>query len=346
MKQIIFGIFGLLAAVSLFAQSDLQNVAAIVNIIRPEPITVSQFRIEVERMERTTGRILTQDERFQVLNDIINEKLILQAAERDGVIITDDELTHHLQQVGSGMVQQIGRQFTDDEFTQFIMNLSGLSVEDFKEHLRNQLIIQKYLILKSSILSNISRPTEEEITTEYNLIKHLLVRPETIRVFIIQVPYGPNAASRTAARIFIDRLSEEIDFNPIKFDEVAARSVEPNSGYQAGYLGYLSRNVEANARNQEFIKFAFSLQQDQISSVIDSGLGFQIIKIKEKYDFKYLELDDIIQLGSTITVREYLEQIVLNKKQQAAFTQAKQELITDLRITGRTFQIIESNLNW
>jgi hypothetical protein len=56
-------------------------------------------------------------------------------------------------------------------------------------------------------------------------------------------------------------------------------------------------------------------------------------------------MDDIVQLGTRITVREYIGQLMLNQRQQQILAQASQELVTELR-TGRTFQIFENNLNW
>jgi len=345
-RTIFFVILGSFLAVSGFAQLNLQP-AAIVNLIRSEPITVGQLRAEVERMEQSAGRRLTQAERLQVLDVMINERLALQAAERDRVSVTENELNQQIQQLRASMAEQIGRQPTDAEFNQAIREQTGLDMNAFREQIRRQMITQKYLLSKKEALINSIRvPTEDEIRSLFNISRSQFVRPETVRFSMIQVPYGADAASRTRARTLADSLIREIGTNPSKFDEVAARSVVPNSGYQAGDAGYLPRNQEAqNVVGQDFMNIAFSLRQGEVSRLIEGVQGFQIIKITENYAFKSLELDDLVQFGTTITVRDYIGQYLLNQRQQEIVTQASQELVTELR-AGRTFQVFENNLNW
>jgi len=346
MKQILFVILVLLTAVTGFSQADLQP-AATVNLIRTEPITVRQLRFEVERMEKGTNRTLSHAERLQVLDVIINERLCLQAAERDRVIITDNEVNQQMQAFRSNMTQYLGRQPTDAEFAQAVMNESGLEVNAFRDQLRRQMIVQKYLMSKKGDMINSVRvPTEQEINTEYNLLKSDLVRPETIRFSMIQVPYGPDSASRTSARTLMDTLVRRINNDPSRFDEVAADHAIPNSGYVAGDAGFLPRNQEARQIvGQAFMDVAFALRQGQVSRLIEGQNGFQIIKVTENYASKQLELNDIFQLGTRVTVREYIGQLMLNQRQQATLAQASQELIVELR-TGRSFQIFENNIRW
>ena len=346
MKRILLFILGLLTAVSGFSQSNMQT-AATVNLIRTEQITVGQLRTEVERMETAGGRALTQSERLQVLDVMINERLVMQAAERDRISITENEVNQQIQQLRGALAQQLGRQPTEAEFAQAVRNESGLDVTTFREQLRRQMIVQKYLVSKKGdLINSITRPTDAEILTEYNIRRTSLTRDDTIRCNMIMVLYGSDAASRANARTLADRLVREIGSNPQKFDEVSLRSNEPNSGYEGGDAGYIPRNdVARQTLGQNFIETAFSLNQGQVSRLIEGQQGFHIIKVTEKYDAKILDINDIIQLGTRITVREYIGQFLLNQRQQAILAQASQELVTELR-TNRSFQIIENNIRW
>ncbi|MCL2210289.1 MAG: peptidylprolyl isomerase [Treponema sp.] len=346
MKRIILVILGLLASINGFSQAGLQP-AATVNLIRTEPVTVGQLKTEVERMEKASGRPLTQSERLQVLDVIINERLVMQAAERDRVLLTDNELNTQIQQFRGSMAQQLGRQPTDVEFAQAVMAESGLDVPTFRDQLRRQLLVQKYLMAKKGdIINAVKMPTDDEIASEYSVRKTELVRPDTIRFNMIQVPYGSDAAARTKAKNLADSLVREINNDPSKFDEVASRSVAPNSGFQAGDAGYLPRNNEARqVAGQAFMDTAFSLRQGQVSRLIEGHQGFQIVKITENYASKQLELSDIFQLGTRVTVRDYIGQFLLNQRQQAALQKASEELVTELR-AGRSFQVFENNIKW
>jgi len=346
MKRLILIFVGIFTAVSAFSQAGLQP-AATVNLIRTEPVTVGQLKIEVERMEKASGRALTQSERLQVLDVMINERLVIQAAERDRVLLTDNELNQQVNQFRASMAQQLGRQPTEAEFSQAVMNESGLDVPTFRDQLRRQLIVQKYLVAKKGdIIQGVKSPTDDDIASEYAVRKTELVRPDTIRFNMIQIPYGADASARARARTLADSLVREINNDPSKFDEVASRSVAPNSGFQAGDAGYLPRNNEARqVAGQAFMDTAFALKQGQVSRLIEGQQGFQIVKITENYASKQLELTDIFQLGTRVTVREYIGQFLLNQRQQAALAKASEELVSELR-SGRTFQIFENNIKW
>jgi len=347
MKRAVILIFlTALTAVSGFSQSDLQTIA-IVNLIRTEPITVKQLRSEVEMVEKA-GRIqLNPEQRKLVLDGMINERLVVQAAERDKIVVSDNEVNQQFQQLRAMLAQNIGRQPTDAEFAQAIRNQFGMEPQAYRDQTRRQLIVQKYLMTKKGDLINSAKmPTEQEIQAEYVVRRSELLRPEIVRLSLIQVPYGSDAAARSKARELANNLLKEIGANPSKFDEVSMRSGSPNSGFQAGDAGYLPRNQQARARlGDKFMDTAFSLRQGQISSLIEGIDGFQIIKVTENLSEKILDLYDFVEPGSKITVRDAISQELLNQRQQAVFTQASQEIVNELR-AGRDFKIQNNLLNW
>ena len=345
MKRIInLFIFGIVIAALGFSQADLQPVA-IVRLTKSEPITVKQYRTEVERVEKQTGRPLTATERRQVLDLMINEKLAMQAAERDRITVTDNEINQQIQELRNSMTQSLGRLPTDAEFAQAVRNETGLELPAFREQLRKQLIIQKYIMEKKrDFFSTIKEPTEEEINNSYMLARSQLVRPDTVRFSMIQVPFT-DAASKIKAKEIADRLTREIGTNTAKFDEALLKGQVANAEYQAGDGGYLPRNLQAQQIvGLDFINMAFSLKQGEISRFLEGPRGYQMIKITETYTQKNLELDDIFQLGTRITVREYIGSSILQERQQAAIDQATQDIVTELR-AGSPYQIIEANLN-
>lgn len=347
MKRLyLFILFSLLFAVPAFSQAGLQTVA-IVNLIRSEPITVNQLRTEVQTREAAAGRTSTIAERRVVLDDMINERLISQAAERDRIIVTDNEVNQQLQELRNLLAQNIGRQPTEAEFAQAVRNEYGMEVAAFREMVRKQLIAQKYLMSKKGdLINSVKMPTEQEIVSEYNLLKSQLVRPDTVRFSAIQIPFS-DAASKTRARETGERLLREIGSSTSKFDEIVARGQTSNSDYQAGDSGYIPRSQEArNALGQTLLEAAFSLRQGQISSLIEGIQSFFIIKVTENYTQKNMELDDII-LGviPTLTVRNYIAQGLYEERQAAVLTKAAEELIAELR-NGRSFQVFENYLNW
>ena len=359
-------IFFLLAActgMAVFAQTDLQPVA-IVRLTKSDPITVRQLKNEIEkviwqalvqRLQRvpTAAEIarevqnLDMADRRQALDVMINERLALQAAERDRVTVTDNEVNQQVALLRSQMAQAIGRQPTEDEFVQAIKTQTGQDIPAFRDGIRRQAIMQKYLMSqKQELLTSIQQPTDTEIVNFYNLSKSSFVRPDTVRFSMIQVPYGPDTASRNRAKELIDRLNRDIGSNPSRFDEAVQKGQAPNSGYQAGDGGYLPRNITAQQGvGQDFINTAFSLRQGEVSKIIEGIPGYQIIKITESLPQKALELDEILEPGTRVTVRQYIGGNMLNQRQQETLARASAELVRELR-TGTPYQIMDNNLNW
>jgi len=365
MKRIAFiTLFTLFSAFWSFAQADLQTVAT-VNLIKTEVITVRQLRTEVENAEKSPQLDLLRQQiapqlsisafskslvlRRYVLEDMINERLVIQAAERDKITITESEVNQQINQLKTILAQNLKRQPTDAEFATAIKNEYGLEMPVFQEKLRRQLIVQKYLMTKKqSTFESIRPPTEADIVSQYNLMKTQFVRPDTVRISMIQVDYGQDAASKTRAKELADRLLRDIGSPPTKWDEVVLRGQSPNSGYKAGDAGFLYRSVEAaQTVGEAFINAAFNLKLGEVSKVIEGpqGSGYQIIKVTETYAQKNLELDDIFQPGTNVTVRQLLSNNILQARQEQIMTQASQELINDLR-KGNPFRVYENNLSW
>jgi peptidyl-prolyl cis-trans isomerase D len=221
-----------------------------------------------------------------------------------------------------------------------------MEIPVFREYIRKQLLIQKYLAeKKKNTFSSFKGPTEADIVNYYQLNKSLLVRPDTVRFSIISVPFT-DAASKNSARTTANRLAQEIGGNPAKFDEAFVRGQIPNAGYTSGDGGYLPQKAEAQqVVGQDFMNVAFALKQGEISRVIENVSGFQIIKITETYAQKVLTLDDIFQLGTRVTVREYISNGLAQSMEADLIEKASQELVAELR-TGNPFQIMEVNLNW
>jgi parvulin-like peptidyl-prolyl isomerase len=344
MKRFLpFVLFGFALVASLSAQMDLQP-AAIVRLTKSEPITVKQLRSEVERMETQTRRKLGPAERRQILDVMINERLAIQAAERDKITVTENELNQQIQQLRDQLRQSLGHAPTDDEFARAIRDETGLELNVFRDQMRRQAIIQRYLVSKKQdILQSVKTPTEAEVVDFYNNNKTQFVRPDTVRISMILVPFGQD---KTKAKALADRLIREIGSSASKFDEAVLKSQAPGSGYQGGDAGYLPRNEQAQQRvGTELLRTAFSLKQGEVSPLVESPQGYNILKVTETLEMKALGLDDMVQPGAGMTVKKYIENYLSQQRQQEVLAKAQQELVTELR-TGNPFQIFEANLNW
>jgi parvulin-like peptidyl-prolyl isomerase len=320
-----------------FAQTDLQTVAT-VNLIRSEPIMVKQLRTETDKIE--AGRTLNNEEkrklRLDILNLMIDEKLILQAAEQERIAVSDNDLNAYFQQIRSSMAQSLGRRPTDAEFAALIKNQTGVDLPAYRELIRKQLIAQQYLRAKKPNLeSSVQTPTEAEIQSTYNLYKTQFVQPDTVRFSYIQVPVaaGATTADKDKARDTINRMARDIGSNAAKFDEAVIRGQAQGAGYISEEGRYMPRNPQLlESVGQEFLTVAFSLPQGAISGVIETPQGFLVIKVTGTYEMKTLTLNDVLlQPGPAMTVREQIVGTLTQRNFQEAAIKAQEELIAELR---------------
>jgi parvulin-like peptidyl-prolyl isomerase len=311
---------------------------------------VKQLRTEAEKIE--AGRTLSAEDkrklRLEILNLMIDEKLIIQAAEQERISVSDNELNNYFQQIRSGMAQSAGRRPTEAEFASIIKGQTGMELPAYRDLVRKQLIAQQYLRLKKPNLeSSVKAPTEAEIQDTYNLYKAQYVQPDTVRFSYIQVPVAAGAASadKARARETADRMSRDIGSSPAKFDEAVVRGQTQGAGYISEEGRYLPRNPQLlNSVGQDFLNVAFSLPQGAISGVIETPQGFLIIKITGTYEMKTLTLNDVLlQPGPPMTVREQISQTLTQQRLQEAAMKAQEEIIAELR-ARRNAVTIRDNL--
>ena len=75
----------------------------------------------------------------------------------------------------------------------------------------------------------------------------------------------------------------------------------------------------------------FQLSKNEISGVLESNSGFHILKITEKLEAKLLTLDDKITPDSTMLVKDYIKNGILQEKQQLALEISLKEINLELR---------------
>ena len=142
-------------AFGAFAQSDLKPLA-VVKLNKPETITLKQLKNRVENFQKQSNiPSLTVDQKKEILESLIDEKLVVQAAQKAGMNITDTQVNQYFLQ---NISQQAGRNVTEAEFSDIIKKETGLSLDDYmkqqlgmsldeyKAYLKNQLLAQQYIL--------------------------------------------------------------------------------------------------------------------------------------------------------------------------------------------------------
>jgi hypothetical protein len=330
----------------VFAQNDAQTVA-MVNLIRQEPITVRQLRTALAPLEQAAGRVLQVSERRQALDQLVGQRLIIQAAERDKMTVSPVEVDNALK---NNLVSQLGRQPTDQEFAQALQQ-AGANAATLREEARKQLLMQKYVMTKKQAqiqAVNQYEPTEADITYSYLLYRRELIRLDTLGVTLISIPIG---SDRAKAKATADSLTREIGTSSAKFDEIALRGQSNDSLEKVGYaarVAYLERSAELDQQSgKQFVTTIFNLKQGEVSPQLETRDAFFFVKVNSVYEFKVLELNDPVSPANPrMTVREYVRQDLKGKEEQRVLEQALQELIADLKRERNAVTVFDQYLNW
>ena len=338
MKRFAIALFALFMSAAVFAQSDLQ-VLAVVKLNKNESITVKKLKTRVEMYEKQRGTALSVDDRKKVLAALIPEKLVLQAAQKAGVTLTDSAVEQmFLQQVSS---QLLGRTVTQSELEEVVKqetNLSlddfmkqqiGMSVEEYKTYLKNQTIVQQYIMRQRENELKAVAATDEEIRSFYELNKSSFVWTDMMKLFLVVVPKSNDGE---AARVKADDLYKKLKEKKLSSNQITVESKKENSGFQSGEILINKNQTSAQQLGISYTDLIslFSNEKDYISNVSEFDTHFQFYMIIKKYDAKLLGLSDVVQPDSTTTVYDYIRSSLGQQKVMQYFTIAAQEIAEGL----------------
>ena len=359
MKKIVLALFVLLATTAaVFAQSDLQ-VLAVVKYNKSESITVKQLKSRCETYEKQVGKKLSADEKKQVLEALIEEKLVLQAAAKSGITLADSAVNQYFLQT---MSQQVGAQVTEKELSDLIQktyncslddllrNQVGMNTAEYKAYLKNQLIAQQYIVSQKQAELQKVAPSDDQIRAFYESNKTSFVWNDMMKMFMIIVPKGSNP---DAARTKCNDLRNKIIEKKLTIEQAEVQAKIEGSGYQAGQV--LVQKTEPFAMSlgmtYQDLLFIFSNNEGTISDLNETPQDYRMIVIMKKYAAKMLEISDIVQPETTVTVYDYIrgnltQQLQLQYVQKAATDIAK-ELNTAANVDRKkTGDALNKLLDW
>jgi len=262
--------------------SLVDRIAAVVgdSVITLTQIQERVFQLAsqgVEIPEDPSARARLQRE---ILDQIIGEQLIVQAAIRDSTIVVDE--TDLEERVSQDLQQRI-RQYPGGQAAfQQALQAQGWTLASYRDFLRGQLrqqrLYQSYMAKRSRDLAGIA-VQESEIEQFFEEQKENLGdRPPTIEFTQIIVPTLPSDSAKEATRAEAERI-RQLALQGEDFAELARRfSQEPGAQDSGGDLGWFRRGEMVAA----FEEAAFNLGINQISAVVETEFGFHIIKVERR----------------------------------------------------------------
>ena len=351
MKRIFLLAAALLLVTPIVFAQLIDKPVATVKLSKFEVISVKQFRKQIEDLEARTQNQLSMDDRRKLLDLMIGEMLISQAAAMENITVSQGEIDSRIaiaRQTG-GLGLNLNRELTEQEFRQLLQQ-SGLSWEEYIDQLKKAILQQKFVMEKKrALFEKIAPPKEAEIEDFYEANKTAFVAPDMVRFKHIYIDTRnlASADEKNKARIRAEEISRELR-NGATFDDLVVKySDDKNSRYKGGDFGYLRRDDQARRQllGKEFFEAPFKMNVGEISGVLQSNIGFHIIRVTEKIPFRLLALDDPIPPQNNSTVREQISAQLLQQKQAEFYQQALMDLLAELKKKAE-IRIFEENLSW
>jgi parvulin-like peptidyl-prolyl isomerase len=262
-------------------------------------ITLDDFNKKYEEMKLENlfspgGHDALMQMRKEFLGQLIDETLILQAANRQGILVTDQELERQIMDTKSDYKGESLREYLHDQ---------GIAFEVWKDR------VQKRLLIEKTIRTNCHY--EEPITTEearayYDAHRDAYALPERVKARQIVV------ASHRKATTILGKLREGA-----VFEDLAVESSLGPEGRFGGDLGYFARGDMPEEFN-----VVFSMKRGQISGPIQSPYGYHIFKVEDIQPERQLTFDEvvddikkkIVQRKSEERYYQWLEELKRNAK--------------------------------
>jgi peptidyl-prolyl cis-trans isomerase SurA len=289
-----------LIALCLPVLASGQVVEEIITRVNNSIITQSEFqrskdqlRDEVKQQDPINADKVYSEREKDVLRDLIDQQLLLDKG-KDLSITADTDLIKRLDQMRKDMKLD-SLEALEKEATK-----QGISWEDFKQNMKNQIITQK--VIGEEVGSHLGNSiTTEEEQKFYDEHKAEMEQPESIRLSEILIapkaatpapvagatpaapaPAAPPAppsddpAALSAAEAKADDLLKKIR-GGADFDEVAKKFSDGPSAADGGALGSFKRGQLA----KELEDKTFALKVGDVTDVIRTKQGYVILKVNE-----------------------------------------------------------------
>jgi peptidyl-prolyl cis-trans isomerase SurA len=248
----------------------LDRVVALVDrdvILESELNAQVQFYVLNNRIDANTPGL-----KEQVLESMINEKLIVAKAIEDSITVSEDEVRQQLDATIQQRVQQVGSEKKLEEI--YGMPISRIRRE-FRDEMRKSLLANR-LQQQRFGATQISRREVEEFFEQYH--DSLGLVPEEIELAHIYVEPKPDAAAKQAARQKMQALLDSLNAGADFADLARRYSQDPGSAPQGGDLGFVRRGLFL----PEFESVVFGLAEHQRSGIVETKYGLHIIELLER----------------------------------------------------------------
>jgi len=207
-----------------------------------------------------------KNSRANQLQYLIREKLVLSEIKRQNLSFTEERVNQEMDSLAR-------RNKMNRSDLEAYLKKQGYSLESYKQTLKSRLERQSFF--ENEIVSKL-RITDEDAYNEYkNKIPNY--RPNVNEFKISQIFFNPKKGSSAEAFKRAEDVAKKITEGS-SFESLANKFNEDKGANEGGYLG----QFKSGEFNPDIEKAISNLESGSVSSIIQTKLGFHIVKVISK----------------------------------------------------------------
>jgi parvulin-like peptidyl-prolyl isomerase len=251
--------------------SSEEEVVATVN---GRPILRRDFdlAVQVQLRGRLQGGLRLEELRAvreKVLESLIDNEVLYQKAAKSRLDVPDADVEAEIQRIRAG--------FPDPGDFARVLDEEGVSEADFRDQVRRSILVTRFV--EREVVDGVAIE-EEDLRRYYDQNPGEMTRPEAARVSQIMVRVAADAPpeARATARQKIEEILKELRSGK-DFADLARKYSEGPEADRGGDTGFVSQGGGAPPLLE---RAAFQLQPGQTSDIIETRIGFHILRVKER----------------------------------------------------------------
>ena len=252
----------------------------------------------------------------QVLESLINERLMVTKAVEDSIVVTDEEINQSLDFMMQNIVQTYGSE-------KRVEDLYGMSVsrirKNYREEVRKQLLVERLQQQRFMGMKCSNREVEDFYNQYRDSIRAI---PASVELSHIVKHIKPSVDAKEEVKKLALRIRDSI-IKGIDFAELAKRhSGDPGSAANGGDLGWVDKGKFV----AEYERAAYDLQSGETSQPVESPFGFHVIQTIEKRKDASHTRHILLKLGGSADDKSRIEQILNELKERIEKGESFEEL--------------------
>lgn len=269
-KALLYFFVFQLSAISYQPSAYAEIVDRIVAVVNDSAITMSELNAATAGLGDIKGadkdkRKRIMETKSKVLDQLIEKKLVEQAANKAGITVSEKEIDNAIEDVKRQ--NNIG----EEELLSALAK-NGLTFKEYREQLKEQ--IRQVKFINKEFRSNI-KISDEDVESYYAQNKEKFSGPVMHRLRLVSF-YSAGQDSKEAEKKAKDVLV--LAKKGEDFAKLAKKYSEGPNAQEGGDLGY----VKTGEMDKAIEKAATGLKDGEISGIIKTSTGFHIIQLLDK----------------------------------------------------------------